>query len=412
KPVSSTQPEPKSAPAKTQGKKRKLTTKISDKPSKVMKSRHGLVSKRSKPLSSLRSVDESVDKDVPAKEPQVDDEEADMQRALEESLKSMYDVARDLLNLQTPKKKSPADRYIFQRCTSTPTRSSGHDESSSLYVELGLTDSEEESKDDVPGDDAGGQGQAGPDLGNAEASQPMPSLVVHAGSDREYMDLDVADVSTQPPPEQIDEGFTATAYPKVQENLKLTVEEHVLLEEPASSSRTLSSLEQEVRAGVGQSLGTSVYTGTIRHTPPADMKEILHQRMWETDSYKSHEDHMQLYEALEKSMNRDHFEELTKYLAKARPSEASGSLGAYGSSQVPPPPPSTNQESQSKGSVTPSSSKTAASAEYQTWMTTAIRLRPSLSLTPADLQMDEDMALDEQVQSSDEEYIGNAIFLR
>nr|GFB93820.1 hypothetical protein [Tanacetum cinerariifolium] len=222
---SSTQPEPKSAPAKTQGKKRKLTTKISDKPSKVMKSRHGLVSKRSKPLSSLRSVDESVDKDVPAKEPQVDDEA--------------------------------------------------------------------------------------------------------------YRDL-----------------------------------------------------------------------------PAADMKEILHQRMWETDSYKSHEDHMQLYEALEKSMNRDHFEELTKYLAKARPSEASGSLGAYGSSQVPPPPPSTNQESQSKGSVTPSSSKTAASAEYQTWMTTAIRLRPSLSLTPADLQMDEDMALDEQVQSSDEEYIGNAIFLR
>nr|GFA14423.1 hypothetical protein [Tanacetum cinerariifolium] len=42
---------------------------------------------------------------------------------------------------------------------------------------------------------------------------------------------------------QLDEGFTATAYPKVQENLKLTVEEHVLLEDPASSSGTLSSLQ-------------------------------------------------------------------------------------------------------------------------------------------------------------------------
>nr|GFB84237.1 hypothetical protein [Tanacetum cinerariifolium] len=102
--------------------------------------------------------------------------------------------------------------------------------------------------------------------------------------------------------------------------------------------------------------------------------EILHQRMWETNSYKTHEDHMMLYEALKKSMNRDHSEELLKDLAKARkkkrrdspktppgspphqpppppplagPSGASGSPGASGSSQVsppPPPPPSTNQE--------------------------------------------------------------------
>nr|GFD59938.1 hypothetical protein [Tanacetum cinerariifolium] len=41
---------------------------------------------------TLRSVDESVAEDVPGKEPQVDNEEADMHRALEESLKSMYDV--------------------------------------------------------------------------------------------------------------------------------------------------------------------------------------------------------------------------------------------------------------------------------------------------------------------------------
>ncbi|GKG10272.1 hypothetical protein Tco_0339018, partial [Tanacetum coccineum] len=40
-----------------------------------------------------------------------------------------------------------------------------------------------------------------------------------------------------------DEGFTATAYPKVQENLKLIVEEQVILEEPASSTGTLSSLQ-------------------------------------------------------------------------------------------------------------------------------------------------------------------------
>nr|GEY27193.1 hypothetical protein [Tanacetum cinerariifolium] len=113
---------------------------------------------------SLRTVDESVAEDIPEKEPKVDDEEADVQRALEESLKSMYDVSRGplppvvirepesgkyqpllevpgkgkekvtkeqvahgLLTLQTPKKKSPADRYILQRHTSTPTGSFGTD---------------------------------------------------------------------------------------------------------------------------------------------------------------------------------------------------------------------------------------------------------------------------------------------
>nr|GFB79502.1 hypothetical protein [Tanacetum cinerariifolium] len=177
----------------------------------------------------------------------------------------------------------------------------------------------------------------------------------------------------------------------------------------------------------------------FRDLPEADMKEILHQRMWETESYKSHEDHMQLYEALEKSMNRDHSQELAQDLAEVRkkkkksrespktppgspphqpppppppagPSGAPGALGASGSSQAPPPPPpsSTNQDSQSKGFAAPSSSKTAASAEYQAWTTTDVRLRPSISLTPADLQIDEDMAPDEQAQSSNDEDIGSA----
>nr|GEU69319.1 hypothetical protein [Tanacetum cinerariifolium] len=228
KPASSQQPEPKPTPAKTQGKKR-----------------------------------------IPEKEPRFDDEEADVQRVLEESLKSIYDVprgpvpsvvirepesrkyqpltelqgkgkekitedqvARDLLTLQTPKKKSFADQYIFQRCTSTPTGSSGHDESSSLYAELGLTDNKVESDEDVPRIDAG-----------VQVPQPLPSPVVRAGPNLKHMDFEVAYVSTQPHPEQMDEGFTATAYSKVQENLKLTIEKQVILEEPASSTWTLSSLQ-------------------------------------------------------------------------------------------------------------------------------------------------------------------------
>nr|GEX31876.1 hypothetical protein [Tanacetum cinerariifolium] len=56
-------------------------------------------------------------------------------------------------------------------------------------------------------------------------------------------DLEAMDVSTQLHPKQMDEGFTATSYPNVHEILKLTVEEHVILEEPGSSTGTLSSLQ-------------------------------------------------------------------------------------------------------------------------------------------------------------------------
>nr|GEW39087.1 hypothetical protein [Tanacetum cinerariifolium] len=520
--VTSAQPTPTSAPAKPQEKKRKQATETSDKPPKAKKSKCGFLGKK----RSLKSVAALVAKDVPAMEPQVAAEDADLQKALEESMKTMYappkgplppvvirepesgkyqplpevpgkgkakvteeQVAHDLLILQKPKKKSPVDQCIFQRRTFTTTGSSRHNEPS--YAELEQSESEE-TKKVVPGADEGGQGksecQAGPD------------------PDRKHMDLDVADVSPQPLTEQLEEGFTATAYLKVQENLKLAVEEKVLLEDPASSSGTLSSLQhlskdisfgdlffsnkplkanndkattetevepkspkvhqqfkvittettttttttlppppapqqsnteammmkrinepkhimanliqvKKTRGEVGQTWGAFVYAGTIRHPPTgeqsSDMKNILHQRMWESESYKTHEDRMQLFEALKKSMNRDHSEELAQDLAKARKKKkkTSGAPGASTSSQVPPPPPppsSINQESPSKGSIAPSSSKTAASAKYQAWTMTDIRLRPSISLTPADLEMNADMAPDEQAQSSDDEDIGSA----
>nr|GEU56541.1 retrovirus-related Pol polyprotein from transposon TNT 1-94 [Tanacetum cinerariifolium] len=560
KPVTSAQPKPKSAPAKTQGKKRKPTTDISNKPSKATKSRHGFVFKQRRPISTQKSVDESVAEDVPAKELQVNAEEADMQKALEESMKSMYDVPRgplppvvirepesgkyqslpevpgkgkaklteehvahDLLNLQNPKRKSLADQYIFQRRTSTPTGSFEHDESSSLYAELGLSDSEEESQEFVPGADAGGQGegqagpdpgaqadgqarpdpsaqdegqagsnpdeqsegQAGPDPGNAGANeQPMPSPVVHAGSDRKHMDLDVADVSPQPSTEQMDEGFTASAYPKVQKNLKLTVEEQVLLEEPASSPRTLSSLqhlskdlnfgdlffsdkpskakndkstaETKVESVVPESpkvhqqlkattTDTTTRTTTTLPPPPyqqqstveammmkriGELKHIMANLIQENKGLEQRLDIYgerlytleqldiphQLYEDLEKSMNCDHSEELAKDLAESRkkkkksrespktpprspphqpppppppagPSGASGAPGAFGSSQVlppQPPPSSINQESQSKGSVAPSSSKTTGN--ITTFMDLFCKRQGITELKPQDLE--------------------------
>nr|GFB25335.1 hypothetical protein [Tanacetum cinerariifolium] len=249
--------------------------------------------------------------EVPAEERQVTDEDADFQKAVEESIKDAYalpkgplppvvirepksgkyqplpevpgkgkakvskeQVAHDLLSLQKHKKTSPADQYIFQRRVSEPTASSFHDVSP--YEVLGQSDSEQQyekfvlgvkkgSQDEgqagpdpkaqaegQTGSDTGAQakgqagsnpnetsegqagsnpnetskGQAGPDPGNAKARvQSTSSLVVHAGSDRKHMDIDAANVPPQPSMEQLYEGFTATVYPNVQENLKLAVEE-------------------------------------------------------------------------------------------------------------------------------------------------------------------------------------------
>nr|GEY64129.1 hypothetical protein [Tanacetum cinerariifolium] len=249
---------------------------------------------------------------------------------------------------------------------------------------------------------------------------------------------------------QLDEGFTATAYPKVQENLKLAVEEHVLLEDPASSSGTLSSpqhLSRDISFGDLFFSDKPSDTDKNAKTEVESMVNIPIQQALSSISLMtspildltSRPESPKLFEALEKSMNRDHSEELAQDLAEARkkkkksrespktppgsppppplparPSEASGAPGASESSQMPPPPPpssSTNPESPSKGSAAPSSSKTAASAEYQAWTTTDIRLRPSISLNPADLEINEDMAPDEQVQSSDDEDVGSAHIL-
>ncbi|GKC01286.1 E-beta-farnesene synthase [Tanacetum coccineum] len=239
-------------------------------------------------------VNEFVDEGVPENEPRISDEEADLQKVVEESLKEFHSarqgplppvvirepesekfqplpevqgkgkekvsdeqVSLDLLTLQTPKKKSPADQYIFQRRTSTQNEPTSHDESSSLYAELELTDSETDYDEEVPRIVAGVQdkgqarpnpgehdeGQARPNPGDAEASQPLSSHVVHAGPNLEHMDLEASNTLIQPNPEQMDEEFNTTAYPNVQENLNLPTEGKVRLMEPASSAGTMSSLQ-------------------------------------------------------------------------------------------------------------------------------------------------------------------------
>ncbi|GJT37338.1 hypothetical protein Tco_0937203 [Tanacetum coccineum] len=124
----------------------------------------------------------------------------------------------------------------------------------------------------------------------------------------------------------------------------------------------------------------------FRDLPEADMKEILHNRMWESKSYQTHEDHMTL---------------------------TSGASGASGSSQSPPPPPppSNTQGGQSTSTAAPSSSKTAASAEYTAWTMTDTRIKPSISPIPEELHMGDDSTADEQAYSSSGKDVGALIII-
>ncbi|GJY29157.1 retrovirus-related pol polyprotein from transposon TNT 1-94 [Tanacetum coccineum] len=286
---------PQPAPTKPKEKKRKQAKETTKATPPAKRAKAGKVVKKRTLKSSQQLVDEFVDEGIPLTEPGFGDLEADTQRAIEESLKDAHGAPRGplppvvfretdtgkfqplpevegkgkekvgaeqaaqvLLNLQTPKKKSPAEQYIFQRRTSAPTEPSGHDESSSLYVELGLTESDTESDEEMPpvvksGDQD--EGQAGPDPGiqdkgqaepnpdDVAESQPLSTPGVHAGPNLEHTDAEATDATSQPQPGQMDEEFTTTAYPNVQENLKLTVDEPVIPEEPASSTGTLSSLQ-------------------------------------------------------------------------------------------------------------------------------------------------------------------------
>ncbi|GKA78985.1 hypothetical protein Tco_0785522 [Tanacetum coccineum] len=535
---------PQPAPTKPKEKKRKQAKETTEATPPAKRAKAGKVAKKRTLKKSQQLVDEFVDEGIPLTEPGFGDLEADTQRAIEESLKDAHGAHRgplppvvfretDTGKFQPlPEKKSPAEQYIFQRRTFAPTKPSGLDESSSLYAELGLTKSDMESDEEVPpvvksgapdegqaGPNPGIQdkGEAGPNPGNDIVSQTLSTPGVHAGLNLEHTDAEATDAG-QPQPGQMDEEFTATVYPNNQENLKLTVDDPVIPEEPASSTGTLSSLQHlakdfsfgdqffndkpleannekattdtEAESMVSVTIhqdtsaippmtspvidlvsvpdsptvhrplpttttATATTTTTImttiplppqpqqvssdsilinrlgeleqhiadlvdanqaleerldkhgsrlyrlenqdipnqvskavdeivtdavdwamhaplrerfRDLPEADMKEILHNRMWESKSYQTHEDHMTLYEALEKSMARDNRDQLLSDLAEARkkkkkrqgspktpsgspphppppppppagPSGTSGASGASGSSQSPPPPP-------------------------------------------------------------------------
>ncbi|GKC94636.1 hypothetical protein Tco_1160078 [Tanacetum coccineum] len=201
----------KPAPAKPKEKKRKPVSESSEAQPLAKRAKAGKVVKKRTVKSSKQLVDEFVDEGVPAAKPSLEDtEEAILQKVLQESLTDAYPTQRGplppvviretdtgkfqplpevpgkgkekvgeeqaaqvLLNLQTPKKKSSAEQYIFQRRSHVPTETAGREDSTSLYAELGLYGSDTESDEEMPSvvrSGAQDEGQAGSDPGTRSIS--------------------------------------------------------------------------------------------------------------------------------------------------------------------------------------------------------------------------------------------------
>ncbi|GJV76922.1 hypothetical protein Tco_1508506 [Tanacetum coccineum] len=445
--TSSQPPKPKPAPAKPQEKKRKLVMETTDAPSLTKRSKAGKVVKKRTLKSSQQLVDKFVDEGVLMDEPRFEDEEADIiQKVMEESLKDAYPAPRGplplvvirepepgkyeplpevqgkgkekvseeqaaqvLLNLQTPKKKNPAEHETESNNKTSREGQAGSDPRKLV------------------------EGQAGSDPGVAADSRIQPSHVVHARPNLEHMNLEVSDTSPQPNLEQMDEEFTLTAYLNVQENLKILIEGEFLAEksqedEPEKTNTKVEvqsmvmvpihqdtleqtveyidkqEIDEKIEETVKEAITASVQyamraplRARFKDLPTSDMKEILLQRMLKENYDKGHKDHRIPYEALQTSILHDESEQFDADKSEERkkikskqdspktppgspppplpptpPSGASGAFGTTGASdfaQDPLPPPSSptpNPDDQSPGSAAPGSSKTAAATAYTT----------------------------------------------
>ncbi|GJZ18728.1 hypothetical protein Tco_0554851 [Tanacetum coccineum] len=188
----------------------------------------------------------------------------------------------------------------------------------------------------------------------------------HAGSNPGQSHV----VQARPNPKPMHEDFVAIVYPQVHESLKLAIEEHVHIENLPSLSGILSSMKNlgdaftfgdqflndkpsEEEPGKAndkttQALSSRVYTlenhdlylkidkyinevvkeavhntlqalnrERFRDLSEIEMKEILHDRMFESGSYTSHLEHTTLYEALEASVDHENREEFNEEMAKS-----------------------------------------------------------------------------------------------
>ncbi|GJU29824.1 retrovirus-related pol polyprotein from transposon TNT 1-94 [Tanacetum coccineum] len=181
-----------------------------DEPSPAKRPKGRLVGKRRKPKSPLRLVDEPSDEGVLVEEPAYNEEEANIQRALELSLHD-----------QGKRTQGPATSILGQAGPN-------------------LSNQDEGQAGPSPGDQDEDQARSNP--GDAAESQPQSSHVVPAGPNLEHMDLEATDASTQQKPNS---SGTLSSLQNLEKDLSFT--NQFFVEKPREEEPGKSNAEAEVQ---------------------------------------------------------------------------------------------------------------------------------------------------------------------
>nr|GEX18143.1 monodehydroascorbate reductase [Tanacetum cinerariifolium] len=241
-----------------------MVAKHDQKSTVVKKAAKGKVRKVRKGKRSLQLVDEPDEEPQPAPKPHVEDEEYDLQRGIQMILKSFQALGQAPIGGVAF--REPASG-ITQKLPIVEGKMKGiaTDEhySVSTYAETGAATVKTNSEGDTEilniGEEQGenvatkvdlkektdefDEGHARSDPGKTPESRPPPKRVLieedQAGPNPGQIHVALA----RPDPEPMHDDFVATMYPQVHESLKQPDKEHVHVENPLSSTRTLSSIK-------------------------------------------------------------------------------------------------------------------------------------------------------------------------
>ncbi|GJS92355.1 hypothetical protein Tco_0799323 [Tanacetum coccineum] len=202
----------------------------STKAAPLQKAGNGKVTKVRNVKNSFQLVDELDEEPAqPESEHQGEGEDYDVEQAIQMSLELFQaeghaHVLDAETGVESDKTNSGGDTEILQI-----SEEHGEDVDNQVNLEEKTTEFD--------------QGQAGSDLGKTPESGPPPEQIF-MDEDQAGPDPGVSRVALAgPDPEPTHDEFMANVYPSVHESLKFLADEHVILEDPLSSTGTLSSMK-------------------------------------------------------------------------------------------------------------------------------------------------------------------------
>nr|GEW91501.1 hypothetical protein [Tanacetum cinerariifolium] len=324
-----------------------------------------------------------------------------------------YDLQRDL---QNPKKKSTTNQYIFQRRTpatheaSTGPYAQPQDDTFANMVcdtpslanaktdaDIKKTNHEADTKILNVGEEQGedvsnmvaleertmelNKGQVGSDPGKTLESRPPPEHVIiekeqagsNPGQSHEHVHIENPPSSskTLSSIKNLDDPFTfETQAPGKDDSSSFiqgfTLENHDL------HSKIEKYVNETVKEDVHNVLQAPIHE-RFRELSKFEMKEILHDRMFESGSYRSYPEHSALYDALESSTDRGNREEFLEEITKSR------KRCCDNQDSLLPPPKDSDQNKKKRHDSDASNLKQPLVQTSLAWKTSDIREAPSSS---------------------------------